>query len=65
MLTWQVHSGMLIGRERLIRRKWMLDGLKDHKHKRFAANFCVVLEFVQVVPPGVDSDSQKSLGAML
>ena len=33
------------GRDRLVRRKWLLDGLKDYKHKKFDAHFCVVLEF--------------------
>ena len=39
------HASMLPrGRDRLVRRKWLLDGLKDPKHKRFDAQFCVILE---------------------
>jgi hypothetical protein len=53
------------GRERLIRRKWMLDGLKDTKHKRFDASFCVVLDFLRVAPPSIDATEQQSLGALL
>jgi len=59
------NAGMLAGRERLIRRKWMLDGLKDTKHKRFDASFCVVLDFLRVAPPSIDATEQQSLGALL
>ena len=59
------HAGMLAGRERLVRRKWMLDGLKDAKHKRFDASFCVVLELLRVAPPGIDQMKQQSLGGLL
>ena len=46
---------MRSGHERLIRRKWMLDGLKDAKHKRFDASFCVVLDFLRVAPPSINT----------
>ena len=59
------HSGMLAGREHLVRRKWMLDGLKDRKHKKFDAHFSVVLDFLRVAPPGIQQSSQQSLGALL
>ena len=59
------HSGMLAGRERLIRRKWMLDGLKDGKHKKFDPSFCVVLDFLRVAPPGIQHGAQQPLGAEL
>ena len=48
------HASMLPpGRDRLVRRKWLLDGLKDPKHKRFDASFCVILELQRgaVAPP--------------
>ena len=35
------NAAMLEGRERLIRRKWMLDGAKDPKHKKYEPHFQV------------------------
>ena len=61
-----MHDSMLAhGRERLVRRKWMLDGLKDGKHKRLDAGFCVVLDFLRVAPPGIHPDARPALGAQL
>ena len=58
------HAAMLHGKERLVWRKWMLDGLKDGKHKKFDASFCVVAELRPVANPQLGSKA-KSMSAML
>ena len=53
LFHWWFHGSMLQGKESLVRRKWMLDGLKDAKHKKYPANFRVHLEFAHgAQPPG-------------
>ena len=48
------HTAMLTeGRERLIRCKWHLDGIKDAKHKKYDAHFRVELQFAPSRSPSV------------
>jgi len=51
--------------ERLVRRKWLLDGLKDPKHKKYDAAFRVEVEFSRTLPPQVRTSQQQQLGAQL
>ena len=64
------HAGMLApGSERLVRRKWLLDGLKDAKHKKWDASFCVILELSRpdqaLLLPHQSSDRDVPMSAAL
>jgi len=49
------NANMLQDREKLVRRKWHLDGLKDHKHKKFDAHFRVEVQFARSRSPTLTS----------
>lgn len=65
------NAGMLEGRannadfERLVRRKWLLDGLRDRKHKKYDAHFRVELTLSQAAPTPAPRAASGSVAAEL
>lgn len=58
------HASMIGSGDRLVRRKWLLDGLKDPKHKKFDAHFRVDLSFLRA-PPKLPSSASTPVAAEL
>ena len=56
----------LVWREQLVRRKWLLDGIKDKSHKKYDASFMVVLELQKGAPPsGLASFSEMHISGAI